>query len=134
MYSLLLWFHMVEWLIMYCSYNVHSWILSGEACVASSPATYPLEWWRSLNRCMLGTLLSFRWSKWQNSGCDWCWCLSTSGGASSVSFCITMHFFVPYLFSIVDFLQSSQPPLSSLFIFCSVFMAVWLVVLTICFF
>lgn len=58
---------------------------SGETCIASSSATYPLEWWRSSNRCLLGTLLSFWWSKWQNSSCDWSWCLSTTCGASSVS-------------------------------------------------
>lgn len=62
-----------------------TWFLSGEASVANSPETHPFEWWRSSNRCMLGSLLSFRWSKWQNSGSDWSWRLSTSCGAFAVS-------------------------------------------------
>lgn len=61
------------------------WLVSGETCIANSQATNPFEWWRSSDRCLLGTLLSFRWSEWQNSSCHWGWCLPTTSGASTVN-------------------------------------------------
>lgn len=70
-----------------------SW-LSGETCSANSPEAHPLEWWGSSYRCLLGSLLSFRWPQWQNSGCDRSWCLSTACGAFDVSSFVLHNLFL----------------------------------------
>lgn len=57
---------------------------SGEASSSCPWASCSFKWWRSVDRCMLGTFLSIRWTKWQDSNCDRGRCMPSIGGAPHV--------------------------------------------------
>ena len=58
---------------------------AGETSPSCTWTSCSFNWWRSPNWCLLGTLLSFWWYKWQNPSCYWGRGLSSTCGAPPVS-------------------------------------------------
>jgi len=58
---------------------------SGEICVACPAMAYPYARWRSVGRCMLGSILSFWWTHFQKSWNNWRGHLPKVGGTFVVS-------------------------------------------------
>jgi hypothetical protein len=58
---------------------------TGEASTSSSWAFGFFQWWRGPYRCMLGTVISFWWDKWQNPSSYWGRSMWQTGAAPFVS-------------------------------------------------
>lgn len=54
-------------------YSEIPWI--GEASSSCTWTSCSFKWWRSIDRCLLGTFLPIGWTKWQDSSCDWGRCM-----------------------------------------------------------
>lgn len=73
----------------------------GETSTTCTWTSCSFKWWRSSDWCLLGSLISVRWYKWQNSSCHWCRSLPTSCWVPAVS---RKHLQTSLVFDFVTFL------------------------------
>lgn len=72
-------------LILLLITGAFEFLWADKACPSSSGASYTFKWWWSAHRCLLGTILSFRWYQWQNPSCYWGRCLPPPNWTFTVS-------------------------------------------------
>lgn len=93
--------------VSFWHFIISEFLWAGEAGTSCSWASRPFQWWRSPDRCLLGSLLSFWWYKWQNPSCDRGRCLWPTYSAPPVSLFYFVDVCVLSCFQLYSFMPTS---------------------------